>query len=89
MKEIRMPKLGITMEEGKLVRWIKSKGDGVEEGEAILEIEAEKATVEEGLVVPVIRNADRLLLSQLAQKSQELLEKTQQGKLIPRDYDSL
>ena len=46
MKELRMPKLGITMEEGKLVRWIKSKGDEVTEGEAILEIEAEKATVE-------------------------------------------
>jgi len=41
-----MSKLGITMEEGKLVRWIKSKGDEVTEGEAILEIEAEKATVE-------------------------------------------
>jgi len=43
--------------------------------------------VQEGLVVPVIRNADRLPLSQLAQKSQQLLQKAQQGKLIPLDYE--
>ncbi|MBI2359822.1 MAG: 2-oxo acid dehydrogenase subunit E2, partial [Deltaproteobacteria bacterium] len=43
--------------------------------------------VEEGLVVPVIRNADRLDLSEVAQKSRELVEKVQQKKLIPADYE--
>ena len=39
--------------------------------------------LEEGLVVPVIRNADRLTLTQLAQKSRELVDKAQTKKLFP------
>ncbi len=39
--------------------------------------------LEEGLVVPVIRNADRLTLTQLAQKSRELADKAQTKKLFP------
>ena len=43
--------------------------------------------LEEGLVVPVIRNADRLTLTQLAQKSRELADKAQTKKLFPLDYE--
>ena len=43
--------------------------------------------VEEGLVVPVIRNADRLSLEQLAAQSRELAEKAQRKKLFPLDYE--
>jgi pyruvate dehydrogenase E2 component (dihydrolipoamide acetyltransferase) len=43
--------------------------------------------VEDGLVVPVIRNADRLSLLQLAQQSRELAEKAQHKKLLPADYE--
>ena len=43
--------------------------------------------VEDGLVVPVIRNADRLSLEQLAEKSRELAEKAQKKKLLPLDYE--
>lgn len=46
MKEIVMPKLGVMMEEGTVLRWIKAEGDEVTEGEAVLEIETEKAAVE-------------------------------------------
>jgi pyruvate dehydrogenase E2 component (dihydrolipoamide acetyltransferase) len=46
MKEIVMPKLGVMMEEGTVLRWIKAEGDEVKEGEAVLEIETEKAAVE-------------------------------------------
>lgn len=46
MKEIVMPKLGVMMEEGTVLRWIRAEGDEVKEGEAILEIETEKAAVE-------------------------------------------
>jgi pyruvate dehydrogenase E2 component (dihydrolipoamide acetyltransferase) len=41
-----MPKLSLTMETGKIVRWLKKEGDKVEKGEPILEIETEKVTVE-------------------------------------------
>jgi pyruvate dehydrogenase E2 component (dihydrolipoamide acetyltransferase) len=43
--------------------------------------------LEEGLVVPVIRNADRLSLTDLAQHSRELSEKAQHKKLLPFDYE--
>ena len=43
--------------------------------------------LEEGLVVPVIRNADRLSLEELAKQSRELAEKAQKKKLFPSDYD--
>jgi len=43
--------------------------------------------LEEGLVVPVIRNADRLSLQELAQQSRELAEKAQKKKLFPLDYE--
>jgi len=43
--------------------------------------------LEEGLVVPVIRNADRLTLQELAKQSRELAEKAQKKRLFPLDYD--
>ena len=44
--EIKMANLGYDMETGKIVAWLKRVGDRVERGEAIAEIETEKATVE-------------------------------------------
>jgi pyruvate dehydrogenase E2 component (dihydrolipoamide acetyltransferase) len=38
-------------------------------------------------VVPVIRNADRLSLEELAKYSRELADKAQKKKLFPLDYD--
>jgi pyruvate dehydrogenase E2 component (dihydrolipoamide acetyltransferase) len=43
--------------------------------------------LEEGLVVPVIRNADRLSLQELGKQSRELAEKAQKKKLFPLDYE--
>ena len=41
-----MPKLGFDMSSGKVVRWLKNEGDAVRKGDAVLEIETDKATVE-------------------------------------------
>ena len=41
-----MPKLSDTMEEGRILRWIKKEGDPVETGQALAEVETDKATVE-------------------------------------------
>jgi pyruvate dehydrogenase E2 component (dihydrolipoamide acetyltransferase) len=38
--------MGFDMKEGTLVRWLKNEGDEVKRGEAIAEIETDKATVE-------------------------------------------
>jgi pyruvate dehydrogenase E2 component (dihydrolipoamide acetyltransferase) len=43
--------------------------------------------LEEGLVVPVVRNADRLSLSEMAAQSRELIDKAQKKKLFPLDYE--
>ncbi|MGE5817623.1 MAG: dihydrolipoamide acetyltransferase family protein [Deltaproteobacteria bacterium] len=43
--------------------------------------------IEDGLVVPVIRNADRLSLAGLAKESRALAEKAQKKKLFPLDYE--
>ncbi|MBC7809955.1 MAG: 2-oxo acid dehydrogenase subunit E2 [Burkholderiales bacterium] len=44
--DVVLPNLGFGMEEGKLVSWLKKPGDTVRKGEAIAEIEGDKATVE-------------------------------------------
>ena len=47
MAEIfQMPKLGMDMEEGTIVKWLKAEGDAVSKGEALVEIETDKSTVE-------------------------------------------
>src|ERR671921_89366 len=45
MPEVIMPKMGDAMEEGTLLKWLKSEGDDVSEGDAIAEIEGDEVTV--------------------------------------------
>jgi len=42
--EITMPKMGLTMKTGKVVKWLKNEGDAVKKGDAILEVMTEKIT---------------------------------------------
>ena len=44
--EIVMPRLGWTMEVGRVVEWLKADGDEVAEGDLILAIESDKAVTE-------------------------------------------
>src|ERR671923_2926146 len=41
-----MPKMRDTMEEGVVVKWLKREGDPVQPGEALAEIETDKAVLE-------------------------------------------
>lgn len=41
-----MPKAGMAMETGKIVKWLKAEGDKVETGEPLLEIETDKVNME-------------------------------------------
>lgn len=45
-QEIIIPRLGWSMEEGTFVAWLKSEGDFVKRGDALFELEGEKATQE-------------------------------------------
>ncbi|WP_462327625.1 dihydrolipoamide acetyltransferase family protein [Desulfobaculum sp.] len=43
-QQVIMPKWGLTMKEGKIVRWLKAEGDAVTEGEPLFEVETDKIT---------------------------------------------
>ena len=43
---LTMPKLGLTMETGKIAEWKKAEGDEVKQGEILLVVETEKITYE-------------------------------------------
>ena len=45
-REIRLPQLGQTMEEGTIVNCLFKIGDQVSKGDVIFEIETDKATLE-------------------------------------------
>ena len=44
--QVVMPKLSDTMEEGRVLKWYKREGEKVEGGEALAEIETDKANIE-------------------------------------------
>jgi pyruvate dehydrogenase E2 component (dihydrolipoamide acetyltransferase) len=66
--EVIMPKLGLTMSEGSVVRWIKQDGETVKKGEPMFEVQTDKVVLEveaptdgtlrilvkEGVTVPVV-----------------------------------
>ncbi len=45
-REIQLPKLSTTMEEGTILNWLKREGDMVVQGEPLFELETDKAAVE-------------------------------------------
>ena len=47
-KDVGIPRLGSSDEsnEVKIVRWLKSKGESVQKGEPLLEVETDKVNVE-------------------------------------------
>jgi len=57
--------------DGKTIRWNSKVHLGI------------AVSLEQGLVVPVIRNADDLTLGELNQRTKELAEKARSGKLAP------
>lgn len=61
-----MPQLGSTMEEGTILKWHKQEGDTVRQGETLLEIETDKATMEvesevSGVVRKILAKNDALI----------------------------
>jgi len=43
---VKLPNLGMNMQEGTFVNWVKKVGDNVKAGDVLAEIEADKATIE-------------------------------------------
>jgi pyruvate/2-oxoglutarate dehydrogenase complex dihydrolipoamide acyltransferase (E2) component len=44
--ELKLPAVSVDMEYGTITRWLKAEGDRVAKDEPVVEIEAEKVTVE-------------------------------------------
>jgi len=44
--DVTMPQLGMAQDAGKIVSWLKAPGDPVAEGDALFEVETDKATME-------------------------------------------
>lgn len=44
--KVLLPQFGMGMQEAEVVRWLKAVGDPIEAGDALVEIEAAKTTVE-------------------------------------------
>ena len=44
--EVVIPMLGITIEKGKILKWIKKEGEFVNKGESIFEVETDKVVTE-------------------------------------------
>lgn len=66
-KEIKLPQLGQTMEEGTIVNCLVKVGDEVKRGDVIFEVETDKATLEmespaNGFVTHVLAQIDQTLL---------------------------
>ena len=57
--KITMPALSSTMKEGRVVSWLKSEGDAIEAGEAIMVVESDKADMdveafEDGILAKIL-----------------------------------
>lgn len=78
--EIKMPKLGMTMEEGKLLGWARKEKDLVRKGEVLLTIESDKVTFEvespgDGILAILLEGGEGIsvgeLLGHLADSEEE------------------
>ena len=64
--ELKMPQLGLTMEEGTVSKWIKHEGDEVKVGDVVVEITTDKLTNE------VVSEHDGVLLKIVAQEDEDI-----------------
>ena len=61
-----MPKTGMAMEEGTILRWLKKEGEPVAKGEILLEIETDKTSMEveaeaDGRLLRILRQAGEVV----------------------------
>ena len=83
--EVLMPKLGMTMEEGKLVEWSKNEKDSVRKDEIICIIETDKVTYEvespgSGILAILVEPAENIPVGTLMAYLAESEEQYQQFK---------
>ena len=85
LTKITMPSLSPTMEEGKIVSWIKNVGDEVLSGEVLFEVETDKATMEyeapeDGFLVKILCEKDQTV------KVNDLVAVISESKSIDKNF---
>lgn len=66
LQGIRMPALGQTSDELRIISWLKKEGDQVELGEPLFEVETDKVTLEveafiSGILKKIVHQADEVV----------------------------
>src|SRR3954454_24206977 len=69
MPDVAMPRLSDSMEEGTILKWLKSDGDEVKQGEELVEIETDKANMtyeadQDGVLKIVASEGDTLAVGE-------------------------
>jgi pyruvate dehydrogenase E2 component (dihydrolipoamide acetyltransferase) len=92
--QVLMPKIGLTMVEGKIVEWKKKEGDWVEKGEILFLFETEKVTIEveapdSGVLAKILVKVEETVpvatvVALLLPKGAELVEVPAQKEEPPR-----
>src|SRR4051812_50064342 len=70
MADVAMPRLSDSMEEGTILKWLKSDGDEVKRGDELVEIETDKANMtyeadSDGVLQIVAQEGDTLPVGEL------------------------
>ena len=73
MAEVAMPRLSDSMEEGTILKWLKSDGDEVSRGDELVEIETDKANMtyeadQDGTLAIVAQEGDTLAVGETIAK---------------------
>ncbi|KAL3510810.1 hypothetical protein ACH5RR_030211 [Cinchona calisaya] len=84
IREIFMPALSSTMTEGKIVSWVKSEGDVLSKGEAVVVVESDKADMDvetfyDGILAAIVVNEGEMApvgapIGLLAETEEEIAE---------------
>ncbi|ELV13769.1 CD44 antigen [Tupaia chinensis] len=87
--KILMPSLSPTMEEGNIVKWLKKEGDAVSAGDALCEIETDKAVVtldasEDGILARIVGTFTELPASNIRRVIAKRL--TESKSTVPHAY---
>lgn len=88
MIELKIPKLGLTMENAKLLSWQFKSGDEVEKEETIFVIETDKVTFEvpspaDGIIHPIVQAGETYVVEQTVGY---LAESREEYKRLVKDY---
>jgi pyruvate dehydrogenase E2 component (dihydrolipoamide acetyltransferase) len=94
LQGVRMPALGQTSDELRIISWLKKEGDLVEQGEPLFEVETDKVTLEvesftSGILRKILHQADEVvevgtLLAYIGQADDVLpVEVTKQATPMP------